>query len=136
MKKEEIVVHVWDRIVGVYLLEAELATDSNGFLRNWNHRVHIWIKFYLSERIVSKGSRPKTWQYIVIFLISAFWHGFYPFYYITFSCAVISTFVCKDIYNCWFIFRSIPSWLRWLISFTLVQYHINYIGVLHSALTF
>lgn len=58
MKDDKIVDHKWDRIVGVHFWEAETAADANSFLKAWNHRVHIWIKYYLSERIMDKDSRP------------------------------------------------------------------------------
>mmetsp|Transcript_20478 Transcript_20478/g.24078 ORF Transcript_20478/g.24078 Transcript_20478/m.24078 type:complete len:196 (+) Transcript_20478:577-1164(+) len=109
----------WDRIMGVYIWEAETASNANSFLRAWNHRVHIWIKYYLSERLVGKDGRPQTIHYITIYFISAFWHGFYPFYYITFSLIAMATFAHKDIYQCWFLLRNLPPWLKHSLAIAL-----------------
>lgn len=108
IKDDKVVKHKWDRIMGVLLWEAETATNANSFLKAWNHRVHIWIKYYLSERIAGKDGRVTTLQYLEIYIVSAFWHGFYPFYYITFTCVALASFAHKDIYGCWYLFRNIP----------------------------
>ena len=47
--------HKWDKFVGVYLIDAETSTNCNEFFKAWNHRVHIWIKYYCSERLVGVG---------------------------------------------------------------------------------
>ena len=134
-KESKVVKHNWDRIVGVYIFECEVASNANSFLKSWNNRVHVWIKHYLSERLTGENGRPSTIQYITIYFISAFWHGFYPFYYVTFGCIFLSSFAHKDLYQCWFILRSIPLWLRNGVSIIVTQQHINYIGVLVTALT-
>ena len=50
----------WDRIVTMYIFEAETATNANSYIRAWNHRVHLWTKHYLSERLVGDNGRPGT----------------------------------------------------------------------------
>lgn len=47
--------HQWDKFIGVYLVECELATNANAVLKNWNYRVHVWLKHYISERLTGKG---------------------------------------------------------------------------------
>ena len=110
---------LWDKIVGVYVLDVELATNINTTLHYWNMRVHIWIKYYISERLAGKGQRPTTVHYLLTFFTSAFWHGFYPFYYITFSYLLLSSFAHKDVYNMWYLFRNIPSPIRRVICTTI-----------------
>lgn len=46
--------HQWDKFIGVYLLNCELATNANQVLKNWNYRVHVWLKHYISERLTGK----------------------------------------------------------------------------------
>ena len=48
-------------------------------------------------------------------MTSAFWHGFYPCYYIAFTLAVFISFVHKDIYAMWIYFRWIPKPIRMVI---------------------
>ena len=47
--------HKWDKFMGVYWFSAETSTNSNDFLRFWNYRVHVWLKYYVSERIAGAG---------------------------------------------------------------------------------
>ena len=43
--------------------------------------------------------RPTFGQNMIVFMVSAFWHGFYPFYYVTFVLAMISTEIAKDLFK-------------------------------------
>ena len=104
--------HQWDKFIGVYVYDCETATSSNTFLNKWNYRVHVWLKYYISERLSGKDQRPKTSHYLITFMMSAFWHGFYPFYYVTFTFIIFASFAHKEVYNMWFLFRAVPSWIR------------------------
>ena len=39
--------HKWDKFVSLELFNAETATNINGFLKAWNHRIHLWLKYYV-----------------------------------------------------------------------------------------
>lgn len=114
----------------MYLYDSETASNANEFLKAWNHRVHVWLKYYVSERITGVGQRPKTWHYLAIYAISAFWHGFYPFYYVTFSVGALGSFAHKDIYQCWYLFKDIPKSVRLGVAMLFNQYTVNYALVL------
>jgi lysophospholipid acyltransferase len=43
--------HLWDKVVGCYVLEIETANSVTPMLRAWNHQVHLWLKFYILARI-------------------------------------------------------------------------------------
>jgi hypothetical protein len=79
----------WDKVRGVYALNIEVATSVITMLRDWNHQVHLWLKFYVQERLSTPGKRAPTWVGYSTFVVSAFWHGFYSTYYITFFTAAI-----------------------------------------------
>jgi len=122
--------HQWDKFVGVYLLDCELASNANSFLNRWNHRVHIWLKYYISERLAGNGQRPTTKVYLITFMTSAFWHGFYPFYYVAFSYALLNSFFAKDCYSMWILFRPIPKQIRTACCIFVTQFSVNYALVL------
>ena len=61
--------------------------------------MHLWLKYYIGGRIVAKGVRPTFGQNMIVFMVSAFWHGFYPFYCVTFVLAMISTEIVKDLFK-------------------------------------
>jgi len=73
---------------------------------------------------------------MVTFLVSAFWHGFYPFFYVMFFFAGILSEVAKDVFKARILFTAIPAGLRpWLGNF-LSMLTLNYFGILFCALTF
>ena len=118
--------HQWDKFIGVYVYDCETATNSNTFLNRWNYRVHVWLKYYISERLSGKDQRPTTSHYLITFMTSAFWHGFYPFYYVAFGFAILSSFAHKDVYNMWILFRPIPSFIRTVLCILINALCINY----------
>lgn len=127
--------HRWDKIIGVYIYEVETATNCNSLLRAWNYRVHIWLKHYVSERLTAKDERPTTWHYLATYMISAFWHGFYPLYYVNFFLVAVASFVHKDFYNMWILFKPIPRPIRIGLCIFLNMFTVNYIGMMQTALT-
>jgi len=50
--------HLWDKIVGAYILDIELGSSPVEMFRAWNHQIHLWLKYYIYFRIVAPGSRP------------------------------------------------------------------------------
>ena len=82
--------HKWDKTIGVYIWDAEFATNASHFLKAWNHRVHVWLKFYVADRLTGKDNKPSTMDYFLTYMTSAFWHGFYPFYYVAFVGAAMA----------------------------------------------
>ena len=73
---------------------------------------------------------------MITFMISAFWHGFYPFYYITFSFVILASFAHKDVYGMRILFRSIPSQIRTASCIFLTQTNLSYGLALMNARTF
>ena len=63
----------------------------------WNQTIQYWMKKYVYMRIVSKGEDPPVWKFLFVFLISAFWHGFYPSYYFFFLTYAIWMFISGEI---------------------------------------
>jgi lysophospholipid acyltransferase len=127
---------LWDKFMGVYLFDAETASNANEFLKAWNYRVHVWLKYYVSERLTGVGQKAKSWHYLAVYCTSAFWHGFYPFYYVAFTVGALGSFAHKDIYGSWYLFSGIPRSLRVAVCIAINQYTVNYALVLQAALTF
>ena len=67
------------------------------------------------------------------FIVSAFWHGFRPFFYIMFFFAAILVEISKDLYKAGAVFSFIPKPVRYLLSNFLTMLVMNYFGVLHNA---
>ena len=104
-------------------------------LRWWNHQVHLWLKFYVQERLVTPGQRPSFAVSMSTFLMSAFWHGFYPCYYLTFFFAAILAEVNKDLFKAKIIFRNIPPILQNILSNQCSLLAMNYMGIIFCGYT-
>jgi len=64
------------------------------------------------------------------FIVSAFWHGFYPFYYVLFFFAALFSEVAKDMYKARIIFRPIPAFIRPFLANITVMVLMDYFGIL------
>lgn len=122
--------------MGVYIWETETADSVITMLRTWNHQVHLWLKFYVQNRIVASGQRATTAQTMLVFGVSALWHGLYPGYYIMFFLAALLMEVSKDVFRARVLFnRFIPSFARSFIAHILTILTMNYCGIIINALT-
>jgi hypothetical protein len=59
----------------------------------------VWLKHYTSWRFVEPGQNPGFIHNVATFAISAFWHGFYPGYYIAFVLAFFCIEAAKDLFK-------------------------------------
>ena len=69
-------------------------------------------------------------------LISAFWHGFYPFYYFMFAQAAMLVECAKEIYRARIFFDWIPDPYHYMIANFMSTTALNYLGILFALLTF
>lgn len=126
----------WDKIIGVYVWELETSSSPIEMLRFWNHQVHLWLKFYVMARLTPPGKRPGMFENMTTFIVSAFWHGFYPFYYVMFFFAAVLSEVAKDVFKARALFSFIPPVMRPVIGNFFSMLCLNYFGILQTALTF
>jgi lysophospholipid acyltransferase len=75
----------WDRVTNVRVLEVELPHNIRGITSNWNICTANWLKYYVYWRL------PKNIRTYGTYFVSAFWHGFYPGYYLFFLYAALLT---------------------------------------------
>jgi lysophospholipid acyltransferase len=128
--------HQWDRIVCIYIYALETSASTAEILKLWNHQVHQWLKHYVQARVLTKGVKPGMKENMSVFAVSAFWHGFYPFYYVMFFFAAINLELCKDIYKSRILFRWMPPMARHLIANFLTMGAMNYFAISFCQLTF
>jgi len=67
----------WDRITNVNILKLEFATNLKEVLDNWNICTVLWLRRVVYDRVPYHRT-------LAVFALSAFWHGFYPGYYMAF----------------------------------------------------
>jgi hypothetical protein len=82
----------WDRVTNCYPVRVEFASNIRSITDNWNVFTAIWLKNYIYFRFPDQRSFLPT---VVTYACSAFWHGFYPGYYLFFLHAAVLTEVGK-----------------------------------------
>ena len=128
--------YVWDKINTIYVWELETAATPVQMMGYWNHMISVWLNNYVTQRIIVKGQKAGPMIQAKTFMISAFWHGFYPSYYILFIGCAFLLELAKDIYRIRIFFEFIPAPLGHIICTLLSHLALNYLGCLLSALTF
>ncbi|KAH8724778.1 MBOAT, membrane-bound O-acyltransferase family-domain-containing protein [Phaeosphaeriaceae sp. PMI808] len=80
----------WDRLTNIQPWEIETAQNARAYLGFWNINTNHWLRNYMYLRVTPKGKKPGFRATLATFVTSAFWHGFYPGYYLTF---ILASFV-------------------------------------------
>ena len=67
----------------------EWDINPKNVINEWNKTIHVWLKYNVYTRVININKKPfkdnKNLAGFLTFIASAFWHGFYITYYITFS---------------------------------------------------
>ncbi|KAI8635019.1 MBOAT family protein [Xylariaceae sp. FL1651] len=80
----------WNRLQNINPWGVESAQNSRGYLENWNMNTNKWLRYYIYLRVTPRNRKPGFRASMATFVTSAFWHGFYPGYYLAF---VLASFV-------------------------------------------
>lgn len=73
----------WDGANNIDILGFELAPDIQQMSRNWNKKTSNWLTRYVYMRTGG--------NLMAVYGLSAFWHGFYPGYYMFFLSMPLAT---------------------------------------------
>ncbi|KAI0480797.1 MBOAT-domain-containing protein [Xylariaceae sp. FL0804] len=77
----------WNRLQNINPWGVESAQNSRAYLGNWNMNTNKWLRYYVYMRVTPRGRKPGFRASMATFVTSAFWHGFYPGYYLSFVLA-------------------------------------------------
>ncbi|EMC96991.1 hypothetical protein BAUCODRAFT_138379 [Baudoinia panamericana UAMH 10762] len=86
----------WDRLINIRPAGVEFAQNSHAYLGNWNLNTNHWLRNYMYLRVTPKGKKPGFRASMATFVTSAFWHGFWPGYYMTFVLASFIQNIAKN----------------------------------------
>ncbi|XP_076437992.1 lysophospholipid acyltransferase 6-like [Babylonia areolata] len=89
----------WDLNENVSFWEVECATSLKTNIDGWNKKTLVWLR-----RVVY--DRAPHHQTLAVFAVSAFWHGFYPGYYLTFGSAALFTIAAR------LVRRNVRPWFQ------------------------
>ncbi|KAJ2040775.1 Lysophospholipid acyltransferase 1, partial [Coemansia sp. S2] len=84
----------WMDISNVHISSVELGTSIRELIDGWNIGTNTWLRHHVYLRIMSQSTKhvppsSSTAATVMTFLVSAWWHGFYPGYYLTFVIAAL-----------------------------------------------
>ncbi|KAF9431185.1 lysophospholipid acyltransferase [Entomortierella beljakovae] len=74
----------WDASSNIDIWGYETGESLKELADSWNKGTNIWLKYSVYFRVLPKGQKPGALQTLLTFTVSAFWHGFYPGYYLMF----------------------------------------------------
>ncbi|KAI9793390.1 MAG: lysophospholipid acyltransferase [Peltula sp. TS41687] len=86
----------WNRLQNISPWGVETAQNTRAYLENWNINTNHWLRNYIYLRVTPKGKKPGFRASLATFVTSAFWHGFYPGYYLTFVLASFLQTIAKN----------------------------------------
>uniref|UniRef100_A0A914XMX9 Lysophospholipid acyltransferase 1 n=1 Tax=Plectus sambesii TaxID=2011161 RepID=A0A914XMX9_9BILA len=75
----------WDLVSSVNPYKVEMATNFKDTLDAWNCTTMYWL------RRVAYDRAPPQFRTVYTYLLSAWWHGFFPGYYLTFLTGALFT---------------------------------------------
>ena len=104
---------LFDRVYVIDILGVEFGVFSHAITECWNHNAHVWLKRYVYFRMNRVINRDAALY--LTYIVSAFWHGFYPIYFSSFLLYSIVTENHKDIHKLFlkfsFLRKTIPMFL-------------------------
>jgi len=68
----------WDRVENISVISYETSQSLRNSSQCWNKTTNLWLRRYVYDRA------PPAFNLYFTYLVSAFWHGFYPGYYLFF----------------------------------------------------
>lgn len=88
----------FDKLQNISILGLEFGQSPKGMLDNWNINTAHWLRRSVYMRLsVGKDGKPTTNAELITFMISAFWHGFRPGFYLTFFTGGVANSIGKKI---------------------------------------
>ncbi|KAJ2779003.1 Lysophospholipid acyltransferase [Coemansia interrupta] len=74
----------WTDISNVHIMSVEFGSSIKELIDSWNVGTNTWLRHHVYLRIAAPGKGSSFKATVLTFLVSAWWHGFYPGYYLTF----------------------------------------------------
>jgi hypothetical protein len=72
----------WDQCLSIKVWPMWSSGDLKSIVDRWNISVTMWLRKYVYFRVLTVYPHNRTLAQISTLMTSAFWHGFYPAYYI------------------------------------------------------
>jgi lysophospholipid acyltransferase 7 len=107
----------FDTIHNIDVSVCELSPTLRGTIHAWNKTIQYWMAAYIYKRLPFHSNPLKV---TLTMLVSAYWHGLYPGYYLTFLSASFYLYVEQTLQvgttssNSQRHLQPTTGWRRWL----------------------
>lgn len=85
----------FDRTDNCNVAKIENSISNSVKMQFWNRSVHLWLKNYVYIRLQKPDRSNRGFVSFITFILSAFWHGVYPSYYIFFTNMFLLEQICN-----------------------------------------
>lgn len=133
-------IHKFDRVENVVIRDIEIPSNPKKRIQYWNRTVHLWLKYNLFLRLLNVERKPfknnRGIASLITFMVSAFWHGFYPVYYVFFFVFYVIEQICtmlEDDYNLFTVMDNKNFIIKMSFSLFTMTFH-NNLGIMFSLL--
>lgn len=79
----------WNAVQNIDPIAFETGQNAHVCLEAWNMNTNKWLKNYVYLRVKRKNKKPGFKSTLFTFVVSAFWHGTRPGYYMSFVCGAL-----------------------------------------------
>ncbi|KAI9331421.1 MBOAT, membrane-bound O-acyltransferase family-domain-containing protein [Zopfochytrium polystomum] len=83
--------HRWVAASNASVYDVETAQCPRDYIGNWNLKTNQWMRNSVYLRLVKSVGVGSSVASLLTWMASAFWHGFYPGYYLTFLSGALLT---------------------------------------------
>jgi len=122
---------IWNRCSNMDVFKVEFPPNIRSVTTYWNMKTGDWLKNYVYLRLTPAGQKPTLAATIGTYAISAFWHGFYPGYYLFFLVSAIYTEYAKDarrVFRPYFQGSDVMRRLYDFLTMAVTIWFMNYAG--------
>jgi len=124
----------FDRIYAVDLSGVELSVFGSSVTESWNHGAHVWLKhciYFRMNRLINRDV-----ALYLTYVVSAFWHGFYPMYFVAFILYAVYTEAHKEIHILCCKYKFLRNPLILIFIYITTNLGTDYLGMLFDILLF
>ena len=121
----------YEAMVSIRILGVEFGRSPRDIIGAWNHQTARWLKYYVYERVKRHRKENEEKAAFVTFMVSAFWHGFYPGYYLFFIWVHLILAISKKVYKFRDYFNWMPDIMKWILSNLFFWFFVGQVGTLH-----
>lgn len=126
----------WDRGLNVRPLQVETAVTAMDFTSHWNICTGNWLRHNVYMRAAPKGSKPGFGALLLTQIVSGWWHGLYPGYWMFFVSSTVMVLQSRWVSRILRNMGKTAAMLTKLVSGLNVSMQLSYLGTSFMLLQF